>query len=245
MRTLAVLQRDFLAALVDPRATRDAGMEVYRRNAAANWQGALAAAHPVVLRLVGAAFFGEAAARYAAEAPSASGDLNEFGAGFAAFLARYPHAAALAYLGDVARLEWALHESERAADAAPLDYAALARAAAADPGAVRLRLHPAVRLVASPHPILAIWEANQAGRDGTPAQTQGATRVLVRRAAGAAVPCALDAREWTFLTALAAGDTLDDACARLGEDADGFLGPALVRFARDGVLCDLGAPVRA
>lgn len=245
MRTLAAIQREFLANLADAGARRDARMQVHRRNAEANWHDALAAAYPVVARLVGPAFFREAALRYAEAEPSASGDLEEFGAAFAPFLAAYPHAATLAYLADVARLEWALHESERAGDAAPLDLAALARCAAGDPGAIRLRLHPAVRLIASPHPILAIWEANQAGRDGSPEDAPGAARVLVRRVGGVALPAAIDAFDWTLLAALAAGETLDQACVALGEAAAEHLGPALARHVRDGVLCDFEAPGRA
>ena len=245
MRTLAAIQREFLAELADGGARRDAGMEVHRRNAEDNWHGALAAAYPVVARLVGPAFFREAALRYAGATPSASGDLGEFGAAFARFLAAYPHAATLPYLADVARLEWALHESERARDAAPLDLAALARCAGGDPGAIRLRLHPAVRLIESPHPILALWEANQAGGDGTPVAAPGVARVLVRRVGFVAVPAAIDAPDWTLLAALAAGETLDEACVALGDAATEHLGPVLARFVRDGVLCDFEAPGRA
>lgn len=242
MRTLAAIQREFLANLSDAGAHRDARMQVHRRNAEANWHDALAAAYPVVARLVGPAFFREAALRYGEAEPSTSGDLDEFGAAFARFLAAYPHAATLPYLPDVARLEWALHESERAGDAAPLDLAALARHAGGDPGVIRMRLHPAVRLIDSPHPILAIWEANQAGRDGTPADAPGVVRILVRRVGAAALPEALDARDWTLLTALAAGDTLDQACVALGDAAAEYLGPALARHVREGVLCDFEAP---
>ena len=72
-------------------------------------------------------------------------------------------------LGDAGRIEWIGPEGSP-----------LGRVPAERLGEVRIRLRPSVRLVSSPHPILAIWEANQEGRDGTPAHAQG-ERVVVRR----------------------------------------------------------------
>ena len=45
---------------------------------------------------------------------------------FPEFLARFPPAASLAYIADVARLEWAVNRALHAPDAAPLDVARLA-----------------------------------------------------------------------------------------------------------------------
>ena len=241
MNTLAHLQRDFIGALFGESPV-DARMEIYRRGAHANLRGALAAAYPVVLRLVGAAFFDEAARRYAIAAPSTSGDLNEFGAGFADFLERYPHAAGLAYLGDVARLEWAVHESLRAADAPPCDFAALGAVAAEQQGGIRFRLHPAVRLLASPHPIVAIWEANQSGRDGRPERTEGPDRVLVRRVGLMASPVVLEAREWTLLDAIGRGASLDEAGSTIDDASGQVLAAALARLAAEGIACGFELP---
>ena len=69
--------------------------------------------------------------------------------------------AQLAYLPDVARLEWAWHRAFHAADRAPL---ALERLAAVPPeryGQVRFRLHPSAQFIASDYPLLRIWEVNQ------------------------------------------------------------------------------------
>ncbi len=245
MRALARIQVDFLGALFDEGAAPGARFEVYRRTALENLHGALAAAYPVILRLVGEAFFREAAGRYARERGSRSGDLNEYGDAFPDFLADYPHAASAAYLPDVARLEWALHESRRAADLPPLDLGALARVAPELQGAIRFGLHPAVRLIASPHPILVIWEANQPQRDGTLEEGGGAVGVLVRRIDAVAAPVAIDAADWTFLAALGRGATLEEACTELGAAASAFLGPALQRYARESVLGDFEVPSSA
>ena len=50
-----------------------------------------------------------------------------YGAGFAGFLRTFPPASGLAYLGDVAQLEWAVNLALHADDVAGLDLARLAR----------------------------------------------------------------------------------------------------------------------
>ncbi|HSS29308.1 MAG TPA: DNA-binding domain-containing protein, partial [Usitatibacter sp.] len=143
MSALALSQARFMEMLYSEGAC-EPGIAIYRRNLFANLGNALAATYPVVQRLVGDAFFREAARQYVLAHPSHSGDLNDYGASFAGFLARYPHAATLAYLADVARLEWACHESYGAPDAAPFDLADLARVGADDYPRIRFQLHPSV-----------------------------------------------------------------------------------------------------
>jgi len=221
MSDLSRSQQAFLAAVLDPASedTLDPGHAVYRRTILATWRGALAGQFPVVERLVGPAFFSEAARRYARAHPSASGNLHDFGLRFPAFLADYPHAAGLPYLADVARLEWALHRAFHAPGAAAFDRAALARVAPEEHPGLRLHLHPAAQLVRSAFPILAIWEANQPGRDGTPEGEGGEAWVLVRRDEEVAWPEAIDAHEWHFLKACARGERLEDIAEGLPDPA--------------------------
>ena len=236
MSTLAERQREFIGLLYaeEPVAGR---LAIYRRNMLANLHDALAQTYPVVARLVGPAFFREAARRFALAHPSASGDLNLYGARFAQFLGDYPHARHLAYLADVARLEWACHECFHGADGTRLEIDALARVPADRHGAIRFGLHPAVRLVGSAHAVLAIWEANQDDRDGTPERLEGPDRVLVRREGLAVRLRALDAPDWAFLGALARGATLEQCLEALPEDAaPDHLALALRRFSSEGVI---------
>lgn len=227
--SLARVQAAFLDAVLSEREPEDAAMAVYHRTALAARRDALAAAYPVVRRLVGGAFFDEAAARFAFATPSRCGDLHAYGGGFPDFLARYAPARPLEYLPDVARLEWAVHECSRAPDGAALDARALAALPAEVLPRLELPLHPAARLVASPWPVLAIWEANQPERDGTPQRGEGSDRVLVRRVGWEAVPVAVDEDAWALLEAFARGLTLGQACATLGRD-QAFPG-ALARLA--------------
>jgi hypothetical protein len=140
----------------------------------------------------------------------------------------------VACLADVARLEWACHESFRAADAPSLDLARLAAVPAEAYGALRFSLDPSVRLVRSIHPVASIWEANQPHRDGVPRGPEGAEAVLVRRSAFAVSVEALNPLDWTFLAAIAAGATLE-AVAQASE-AEEILTGSLARWVGEGVI---------
>ncbi len=235
MSALAALQRDFIEALYAEDRPADPRLAIHHGNARANWRGALGAAYPTVRRLVGTAFFEAVCDAYARAYPSRSGDLALFGGELAPFIAGYAPSAALAYLADVARLDWALHESFHAADAPVLDLAALARVREEDYGRLHFTLHPSARLLESAHPIVAIWEANLPDRDGTPGRTVGADRVLVMRHGFEPRPRVLPASDWQALALLAAGTTLGKTCDALGERA-ALLQDILARYAAEGVL---------
>jgi hypothetical protein len=237
MSALAELQRAFIDAIFADEAAPRPGLEIYRRNVLANLRHALAATYPVVQRLVGEAFFDEAAAVFARACPSRSGDLHEFGGSFAAFLETYAPARTLPCLADVARLEWACHQSQHAADGEPFDFDALAQALPGDSGGLRFGLQPAVHMVDSPHPIAAIWDANQPGNDGSPARTEGPDAVLVWREGYAVRITRLEPFEREFLARIAHGATLEEASVALSDaQMSRFLAEALARYVARGIL---------
>lgn len=131
------------------------GMQVYRGNVFGNWGKALAGAYPIVRKIVGAEFFEALARRFALAHPSAGGDLNEYGAELAQFVADFPHTTDLPYLPDVARMEWLAHRAYFAADAAPFDFGT------ALPENPRFRLAPSCALLASPWPLGRLWAVHQ------------------------------------------------------------------------------------
>lgn len=192
-------------------------LAIYRRAIAANLRRVLRAAYPVVARLVGDGFFDEAARQYAQSSPPDDADLNRYGAGFPGFLAGYRHASGLPWLPDVARLEWAWHESLMAADAPGLDFEALARVPEGERHALGLELHASVRLVRSSWPVLAIWEANQEGRDGTVSRDEGSDDILAWRDGARVRFARLGAPEAGFLEAILAGFPLGEAADRAGQ----------------------------
>ena len=109
MSALATTQREFIDALYS-QSPCDPGVEVYRRNMLANLGGALAATFPVVERLVGEAFFREAARTFVLAHPSRAATSTNTARLSPISSAAIRTRARLAYLPDVARLEWACHE---------------------------------------------------------------------------------------------------------------------------------------
>lgn len=164
------------------RDARDiARFEVYRASYEANLGHALRDTYPVVNRLVGEDFFGQVARAYLRAHPSRSGDLHEYGAEFASFLAAQDWGGDLPYLPDVARLEWLAHQAFHAANAEPLTLAALAELPPESYGG--LCLLPSVRLMHSEFPVHRIWQVNQESWAGDAAVSldAGGVRLAVSR----------------------------------------------------------------
>jgi hypothetical protein len=222
-----------------------AGLAVYRNNTFSNYRAALREAYPVIRRLVGDGFFDQAADDYVRITPSHFGDINLYGDAFGAFLSGYPGARELAYLPDVARLEWACHRAFGADDAAPLDIARLAAVPEERLDELRFTLHPSAALVDSPWPILAIWRANQPHFDGEPSVdlTAGGARLLVLRRGHDVDLEPLAAAERAMLAALAAGARLGAALdSALALDAGFDLNDFLRRHVQARTLVDFRLP---
>lgn len=137
------------------------GVEVYRNNYRGNLHDTLAGAYPVLRQLVGEEFFRLLAKRYIEKYSSRSGNLHRYGNEMAGFLSHFEHTQHLAYLPDMARLEWAYHLAYFAADVPPFDFTRLANAAPGSYAELRWMLHPSCALVTSNYPIAAIWQAHQ------------------------------------------------------------------------------------
>ncbi|MDE1990781.1 MAG: putative DNA-binding domain-containing protein, partial [Betaproteobacteria bacterium] len=142
----------------------DEALDIYRNNWRHNLRGALAGAYPVLVQVVGEAFFRQLALRFMEENPSTSGNLHDYGAALPAFLARFAPAQSLPYLPDLAALEWACHCAYFAEEDSPLE------------------------LLHSPYPVAAIWRAHQPGapEDFRIDLGDGPCRVLVYRSEGEA-----------------------------------------------------------
>lgn len=115
------------------------GLLAYRLNAQALAARALGAVHGRLRELLGEADFAAMAWAFWRQAPPQRGDLAAWGEGLAAFLSQ--QADVPPHLPDLARLEWALHAAERAADA-ELDAASLAQLAGEGAAWLRLCLRP-------------------------------------------------------------------------------------------------------
>jgi hypothetical protein len=188
---------------------------VYRNNYRGNLHDALAGAYPVVKLLVGDEFFRFLARRYIEQHPSRSANLHHFGSELAGFIAAFEPAKELAYLPDVAALEWACHVAYFADDGDILDLNELARVPPERYPDLVLRTHPACDVVRSLYPIAAIWQAHQPGApedfhielDGDPGYT------LVSRKDDIVQVSELTEAEAVWLQGIQAGSRLGDATA--------------------------------
>lgn len=228
-----------------PAETFPARLAAYRGNVLGNCASALAAAYPVVRRIVGAEFFAATAREYARVHPSASGDLNEYGDTFAAFLASFPHTRDLPYLPDVARMEWLAHRAYYAADAAPFDPARLASLPAERWGGLRPALAPGCALLVSDWPLARIWTVHQDDYTGEfdVDLDAGSDRVLVHRPRWTVAVRAIGAGDHRFLAAALDGASLGDALEAAAAEDSGFdAATALARWVNAGVVVDFSDP---
>ncbi len=211
-------QPDALDAwVVSDRLSAAERLGIYRNNIYVGLVGALRDCFPVVCQLVGEDCFQQAARGYIRAHPSRCGYLQRFGAEFPAWLADLESMRALAYLVDVARLEWARQEVYHATDAVPFDQAALADVAPADYGRLCFRIAPAVRWVQSRWPVHRVWELHQRPDQGdwTVALDAGGQQVLVVRQGLRLHQQALELPALQLLELLAEGVPLGDAVDQL------------------------------
>lgn len=214
--TVAATQQSFAGALFAPAGQAQALAQfkgadnahrfaLYRGNLTATWDKTLSNAYPVVRQLVGAEFFGGLSRAYGHAHPSDNGDLNQFGAHFAAFLDSFPHVAELPYLPDMARLEWALHRAHYAADTLGIGAAVLAAIVPERLEAATLRLHPACHLLASRWALFSLWQAHQPGGAAFPTQLRDDSYVLLARPLWKTEVLALSHAAYAALARLAEG----------------------------------------
>jgi hypothetical protein len=221
---------------------------IYANNSWMAFRNALELSYPAVARLGGPEWFSSVARRYRTRHPSRSGNLQYVGADFPAFLAAELADTSYAVVADVAALEWAYQEVLVAPDARPFDAAMLATVPAAAYAQLRFPLAATCRLVSSRWPILAIWQANRDETAPVPVidLDAGGDRLLLQRTRLEVELRRLEAGEWAFLEALAAGLSLGTAGDRAAAVQPAFdFGLALGRHVRLGVLATavLPAPV--
>jgi hypothetical protein len=235
--TLLETQRAMRASLLDGDDGAVAAMlaehvgadrlNIYRNTFLTGVTKALRLTYPAIHRLVGADFFEGAAALFIAQHPPRAAYLDQYGAEFPEFLRNFEPAAALPYLADVARLEWAVSRAIHAADAAPLDLARLAALSRQDQGRVCFVPHPSVALLYADYPVDAIWrgvlDADDAALAGVDLDA-GAVRLLVERRNTGVDVSRLDEAACCFAVALCDGWSVEEAlAAAAGIPADALL----------------------
>lgn len=202
-------------------------LNIYRNTILSTLSKAVRLSFPAVQRLVGPDFFEGAAQTFASEHPPLCADLNRYGEEFPDFLQRLKSAAALEYLPDVARLDWAVNRALHATDACALDLARLEALGPSEQERVCFVPHPSISLLKSSFPVDTIWRAVLQEHDLAMAAIdlkEGPAFLLVERVADQVEVCRLDACAWAFAEALFGGDCLATALGK----APGVDAPALI-----------------
>lgn len=202
----------------------DQRLQVYRNNSFTSLTAALKEAFPVVCQLVGERFFAYAAQEYVRMRPPLAPRLAEYGGDLADFLETFEPARHLAYLPDVARLEWAINAAFHAPDAGKLDAARIARLPQDRYPGLEFVLHPSGQLFASGFPADRIWQAHQPGGDLERRidLAAGGCRLLIDRHDADIRFLALDPAGFALVAALRDGQTLQQAYEAAAEADSGF-----------------------
>lgn len=218
------------------------GLSVYRNTIAKGCADALAAQFPSVERVVGMAWLTAAAAAHAADHPPRRASLLDYGQDFPEWLSRFPPAADLSFLADLARMDLMWTAAHLAADAPALEPAALADLGPKAFAARALVLHPATQFAEFAVTSPSLWRALQPP-DEPPAgfeldvEPQGLLIVrpgldIAHRVAGRG--------ELAFLRACRGQAALADAAvAALAADPDFDLATAFAGLVADGAFSAL------
>ena len=194
------------------QALNQRGLQAYKAHGLALAERALTAAYPVVSQLIGPENFAELARYFWRQQPPSQGDVARWGATLADFLDAAPQLAGEPFLGDVARVEWALHRAATAADS-QLDLASFAQLSGEHAEQATLCLSSGAALVASNYPVVSLVNAHLLG---DPPLTEAAQRLqenlpenaLVWRHGFKARVRGIDAAELALVTALLTGQPL-------------------------------------
>jgi hypothetical protein len=252
-------QNAFAAALLDPELPCPTGLtawngsdpaqrfRVYRNNVIISLVDALADTFEVTQALVGEEFFRAMARLYALAQPPQSRLLAFYGGDFPDFIERFPPAAGLPYLADVARLEHLRVVAYHAADVSAISTAEIS-AALADQDtlpSVCLKLQPALSVLSSPTAVVSLWAAHQGLQDLSTVDPVNPENALILRHELAVEVMPISAAAGRFISAIQAGSTLGEAAESAAAlDADFDLAGILALLLQKSAITALNPPRR-
>src|SRR5271165_6780074 len=195
MISLRDLQREFLGYALGDAAVgdhpwivtnglrADQRLRIYRNNAIVGFEKAMQETFPALVRLGGIVWFNQTAQAYQRVYPSRSGDLNDVGGEFAAFLTDFLKGGEHEYFSDVALLEWSYQQSLSQSAVLPRNLDRLAYHLKEDLSQLRFEVAAPTRAIESMYPLFEIWNQNRGDHEQSAVidLRSGASRVLVIR----------------------------------------------------------------
>ncbi len=196
-------------------------LSIYRNNVMNSLTEVLADIYPTVKRLVGDDFFQQLARACVRTHPPQTAVVAHYGEMFPEFIADILQQQAidnLDYLPDVAQLEWLQQCSYYAADENQLDVQALTQVQADDLDNLVFQALPAVYLMRSHWPVVAIWQENLKAEPQPIDLTQTQhDHVLICRREFAVEVISLAPECYDFLEQLFDSATLSQAMMKIAE----------------------------
>lgn len=192
------------------------GLRVHRNTLLGALSNALRLSHVAVDRLVGEAFFDRMAVEYARALPPRAPQLDEYGAGFAAFIAGFPGTESLPYLSELAHFDWQFAGLGRLCAAAEAAGPALLLG-----GGVRLHFLAPLRLHSARYPVQRLRDAilaEDAAAPGAIDLTPGDYRCALWRTHEGVRVRSLGLPSARFLAAVYAGSDGEQALAAAAGD---------------------------
>lgn len=220
-------QQRFAEALLDPEQACPPGLTtwnasdparrfaVYRNNVIVSLVEALADTFTVTQALVGETFFRAMARLFAYANPPTSRLLAFYGETFPDFIERFPPAAGVPYLADVARLEFLRVRAYHAADVAPIrtEEIAAVQGREEDLPSLNLAIHPSIGVLDSTAAVVSLWAAHQGIGDlATVVPDIPETALILRNGLDVEV-MQIPRAAGVFIQALKSGATLGGATA--------------------------------
>ncbi|MEE9303571.1 MAG: DNA-binding domain-containing protein [Thiotrichaceae bacterium] len=145
--------------------TAQARINIYRNNTLGSLKSTLSQIFPVCETLVGTNYFSQLATSHILKNPSQHHNLDCYGETFSLtiknLVTEHIELEDVAYLADVAQLEWLLHQSYYAPDRMCFDLQRFSSLATEQQMQVRFILAKDVALMDSPYPVSDIWNQHQ------------------------------------------------------------------------------------
>lgn len=184
---------------------------VYQNNTIGGLKTTLSNTYPICESLVGSDYFKQLSQHHVKLNPSDDRNLDVYGENFPdtlhTLIEQRPELAKLAYLADVAKLEWVHHQTYFANDRETFDLEAFAALAPEAQTQVSFKLADDVSLIDSPYPIYDIWYCHEQGVDPEITHKEH-NYLLIQRAQWKITTELIDADYYALLRAIESGKTL-------------------------------------
>lgn len=225
-----------LSSIVKTPLSATDRLQIHQNNFRLTLSSALSGVYPIVMSFVGSDWLEAALKKFVVMHPPQIASLAHYGGGFADFLDSFEPAASMPYLGDVARLEWAIHECQNAGEEKLLTAKDWKEMSGPDVAKQTLPLVKAHKFVVSEYPLLDLWHVGNGVESGGEINlASGGTTLLVIRPEAEVMIFPLELTEYTFLNMLASGETiLTAAMAADWENVDSPMVESMLRYASIG-----------